>query len=113
DEMMKTVSETFDLVMVDTPPIGIVIDAAEVAKFCDGTLLVLHYNKSTRGELSRMQKLIEQTETPILGCIINKVSMSRLSKQRYGYYYGEYYYGKKDDKKVSRQEGLRHSRSEK
>lgn len=100
DEMMNAVNERFDLVLVDTPPIGIVIDAAETAKYCDGVLLVLHYNKSTRGELSRMQKLIEQTGTPILGCIINKVSMSRLSRQYYGYYYSEYYYGEKDGKKV-------------
>ena len=113
DDLMNAVVEQFDLILVDTPPIGIVIDAAEIAKYCDGVLLVLHYNKSTRGELSRMQKLIEQTGTPILGCIINKVSMSRLRKQRYGYYYGDYYYGKKNGQKISGRSGSQHSRFEK
>ncbi len=114
NEMMDTVSEQYDLVLVDTPPIGIVIDAAEIARYCNGALLVVHHNKSTRSELSRMQKLIEQTGTPILGVIINKVSMGRLSRHRYGYYYGDYYYyGQKEGENKSEHSDGHHNGSEK
>ena len=91
--LMDSVRKEFDMVIVDTPPVGVVIDAAEIAKHCDGTLLVLEYNKVTREELKKLQRTMEQTDTPIIGCVINNVTMSKLNQKRYYYQYGYSYYG--------------------
>ena len=101
DEVMAVAGKEFDVVLVDTPPVGMVIDAAEIAKRCDGTLLVLEHNKITREELQRLQRTMEQTGTPIIGCVINNVTVSKLEQKRYYYQYGYSYYGADtDDKKT-------------
>ena len=91
EQLMDTVGKEFDLVIVDTPPVGVVIDAAEIAKRCDGSLLVLEYNKQTKGMLRSMQRTMKQTRTPVIGCVLNKVVVKKLSQRRYYYRYGNEY----------------------
>ena len=88
-QMLDTLSEKFDMVIVDTPPIGMVIDAAEIAASCDGTVLVLDYNKTRIREIRECKRQMEQSGTPVLGCIINKVSFASLSAKKY---YNKSYY---------------------
>lgn len=100
DQLMEHFNDAYDLVIIDSPPIGVVIDAAEIARRCDGSLLVLHYNKQTKSALRHMQRLMEQTGTPIIGCILNLVAPKKLSQKRYYYRYGsDYYYADTDHKK--------------
>ena len=100
EQMMENAGKEFDLVIVDTPPVGAVIDAAEIAKNCDGSLLVLEYEKTSKGALGHMKRIMEQSGTPIIGCVINKVAVKRLARKRYYYRYGGYseYYGGHDEK---------------
>ncbi len=108
DQLMRVLAENFDLVIVDAPPVGLVIDAAEIAKSCDGSLLVLEFNKTHRRALQDACQQMERTGTPVLGCVLNKVSLDRLSTKKYYYRYGtkykygqEYRYGKKESGKNS------------
>ena len=66
-QMLDTLSEQYDMVLVDTPPIGMVIDAAEIAACCDGTVLVLDYNKTRIREIRECKRQMEQSGTPVLG----------------------------------------------
>ena len=91
EHLLNAVGESFDLVIVDAPPVGLVIDAAEIAKRCDGSVLVLEYNKTHRRALQDAQQQLQRTGTPILGCILNKVAMDRLSTKKYYYHYGSKY----------------------
>ena len=94
DRLMEDTGRGFDTVIVDTPPVGAVIDAAEIAKRCDGSILVLAYNKITKDGLQRLVRTMDQTQTPVIGCIINNVTMSKVDRKRYDYGYGYgYYYG--------------------
>ncbi len=104
-QMLDTLSEKFDMVIVDTPPIGMVIDAAEIAASCDGTVLVLDYNKTRIREIRECKRQMEQSGTPVLGCIINKVSFASLSAKKYynKSYYSHYrsgYYRKEPGEKA-------------
>ncbi len=104
-QMLDTLSEKFDMVIVDTPPIGMVIDAAEIAASCDGTVLVLDYNKTRIREVRECKRQMEQSGTPVLGCIINKVSFASLSAKKYynKSYYSHYrsgYYRKEPGEKA-------------
>jgi len=104
-QMLDALSEKFDMVIVDTPPIGMVIDAAEIAASCDGTVLVLDYNKTRIREIRECKRQMEQSGTPVLGCIINKVSFASLSAKKYynKSYYSHYrsgYYRKENGEKA-------------
>jgi protein-tyrosine kinase len=89
DELAKTV----DYVIVDTPPIGTVIDAAQIAKSCDGVLLVVGYNAVRRQELVNVKTQIEQTGCPILGTVLNQVELDSYVNRKY--YNKSYYYNDK------------------
>lgn len=104
-DMLNALARRFDYVIVDAPPVGLVIDAAEIAKVCDGTVFVIEYNKTRRREIIDAQRQIAQAGCQVLGCIINKVTFDSLSakkyynKSYYSHYNNEYY--KRDGKKSS------------
>lgn len=84
--------QQFDLVLVDAAPIGLVIDAAEIAKYCDGTVFVTRYRKTHARELALAKQQIEQANCAIVGCVINGVTMDSLSaKKNYSYSYYSHY----------------------
>lgn len=88
-QMLDLLSEQFDMVIVDAPPIGMVIDAAEIAASCDGTVMVIEYNKTRLREVRECKRQMEQSGTPVLGCIINKVNFASISAKKY---YNKSYY---------------------
>ena len=104
DELLNGLTAEYDLVLVDAPPVGLVVDAAVMAGHCDGCVFVIEYNETHRKEINDAQKQIDQSGCPILGCVINNVKFDSLSAKRYynrGYY--SHYYSKyytKDGKKT-------------
>ena len=80
--------ETFDYVIIDCPPLGSVIDAAIVAKECDGAILVIETNHVGYKFVQRVKKQLEQSGCKILGAVLNKVEMGG---KEYGYYGKGYY----------------------
>ncbi|MBR6027665.1 MAG: CpsD/CapB family tyrosine-protein kinase [Clostridia bacterium] len=101
-EMLDELARNFDLVLVDAPPIGMVIDAATIAGYCDGSVLVVEYNRTRMRELASCKKQMEQSGTPVLGCILNKVKFDTISAKKYynkGYYkhYSSGYYKKEEE----------------
>ena len=51
--MMDALREHFDYIIVDTPPIGVVIDAAIIAQRCDGTVLITESGANGRKAVQR------------------------------------------------------------
>ena len=89
DELLDSLAQRADYVIVDAPPLGAIIDAAEIAKSCDGTLIVVNYDGVRRQELVKVKEQLEQTGCPILGTVLNMVKFDNyLSKK---YYYKSYY----------------------
>lgn len=87
--LLEYLAGQVDYVLVDAPPVGTVIDAAEIAKSCDGTVLVINYNTTRRRELIDAKQQIDRTGCPILGVVMNQIEYDRyLSKK---YYYKAYY----------------------
>ena len=87
--LLDTLAENVDYVLVDAAPVGTVIDAAQIAKSCDGVLIVVNYNSVRYQELLDVKEQLEATGCPILGTVLNKVEYdSYLSKK---YYYKSYY----------------------
>ena len=91
--LLDYLASAFDIVLVDSPPIGVIIDAAEIAKSCDGTVLVVNYNSVRRRELSEARRQIERAGCPVLGAVLNEVPMDSYTNRRYYNqgYYSQYY----------------------
>ncbi len=92
-KMIETLREQFDMIVIDCPPLGSVIDAVLVAKNCDGTVLVVESDAISYKVVQNVKKQLDQSECKILGVILNKVQTG--GKGYYGYYKG--YYGYYDD----------------
>lgn len=102
--MMDELSKKFDYVLVDAPPIGVVIDAAVAAKNCDGAVFVIEYGKRSRRDVSDAVSQLEQSGCPVIGCVINMVTVKSLAeksyyKKYYGSHYDKYYRGYYGEKK--------------
>lgn len=85
----------FDIVIVDTPPIGSVIDAAIISKSCDGVIMVMEAGAISYRFAKKSKEQLEVAGAKILGVVLNKVNLG--GKGYYGKYYGKYYgryYGK-------------------
>ena len=94
--LMETLASEFDLVLVDTPPVGVVVDAADISAYCDASVMVIEYGKRHRHEAKNAVAQLQRVGTPVLGCIIDKVTVASLSEKQYyksHYYYGHYGYG--------------------
>lgn len=89
-QLLSRLARSADYVLVDAPPVGTVIDGAEIAKSCDGTLIVVNYNTVRRKELIEVKEQMEQTGCPILGTVLNMVEMENYLSKRY--YYKSHYY---------------------
>ena len=93
--MIDILRNHYDYIVVDTPPIGLVIDAAIIAQKCDASVLVVESGNVKRKTLQKAKEQLEQTGTPFLGVILNKYDTQL---EKYGSYgnYGNYgNYGKK------------------
>ena len=88
-EMIQDAREEYDMVIVDTPPLGSVIDAAVVSKFCDGAVIVIAAGNVSYRFARKVKEQLDVAECRILGCVLNKVDLS--GKSYYGKYYGKYY----------------------
>ncbi len=82
---LKTV---YDYIIVDTPPLGSVIDGAIIANECDGSIMVISANEVSRRFAKKVTDQLKMAQCPILGVILNKVDMKN---NTYGKYYGKYY----------------------
>lgn len=79
-------SQTADVVILDTPPLLAVTDAAVLAARSDGVVLVASVNETTREELKRSVAILEGTGARLLGVVANKVPQSGRGAYYYGYY---------------------------
>lgn len=92
NKLMVTVSSWYDYVIIDTPPIGLVIDAAIIAQKCDASILVTESGAIKRRFLLKAKEQMEQSGAQFLGVILNKVDNTTDAYGTYGSYgaYGQY-----------------------
>ena len=91
-DMMKACAGKFDYVLIDTPPLGSVADALNVAPHCDGTVLVVRSGATPRKLVDNSVQLLKRTETPLLGIVLNRADMNSKSNMYYHRYYRASYY---------------------
>lgn len=96
-QMLADLKDRYDYVIVDTPPLGSMIDAAIIASLTDGTILLIEYNTVDYKKAVMVKEQIEKANARILGVVINKIP--RREFKSYYYYDYDYYYGKKSKRR--------------
>jgi len=92
-KMIKVLSEKFDLIIFDSPPIMGISDSSILATAVDGILLVLGYRKFPKEVAYRAVKAVETAEGRLIGAVLNEVNLKREDFFYYRHNYYKYYQG--------------------
>ncbi|HFQ7084988.1 TPA: polysaccharide biosynthesis tyrosine autokinase [Raoultella planticola ATCC 33531] len=95
-ELISWASKNYDMVILDTPPILAVTDAAIIGNYVGTTLLVARFELNTSKEIEVSIRRFEQSGVGVKGCILNGVV--KKASSYYGYGYSHYGYSYKDEK---------------
>lgn len=93
-ELLDSVRPLYDYVIVDVPPLGLVIDAAIMANVCDGAVIVINQGTVKHRMAQDVKAQLQKTNCRILGVVLNQTQRkNRGLKAKDSYYsqYGEYY----------------------
>ena len=94
--LIENVSEHYDQVIFDTPPMNGIADTRIIGKLVDGFLFVVRPGVADYGSATAAKKMLDSTGQKVLGVIVNGADMSREP-----YYYNSYYYSNKGDLKTA------------
>ena len=93
--LIETISEKYDYIIIDLPPVTSVSDALVVSKYVSGMILVARQNYAYRAAFAETVRQFEQVGAKILGVVFNYAASSsgKYSKKykKYGKYYAKYY----------------------
>ena len=87
--VLDTLSDAFDIVIVDSPPTVVVADARLLSRHVDGTVVVVRQNSTPRSLLREALTGLQQVGANVYGVVINAVDFSerRTTYKYYGYGY--------------------------
>jgi capsular exopolysaccharide synthesis family protein len=85
-ELIDSLRRQADVILVDTPPVLPVTDAAVLSARADATLIVVTPNVTTRKQISRAVEVLTQVDAPVVGTVLNGVA----PEHGYGYSYRYY-----------------------
>lgn len=95
-KFIDKVREDYDYVIIDAPPLGVVIDAVIIGKYCDGAVLVIEQGVIKRKVVQDVIKQLKRGKVRILGAVLNKVDERIGAYGAYDYKYSYSYYGDSD-----------------
>lgn len=86
-EFLRLARESYDFVILDTPPVLAVTDAVLLGAMCDGTVLCFRSHSVLREDVRNCRRRLQMSDVRVLGAVLNRYSPSRS-----GGYGGKYYY---------------------
>ena len=89
EEIFNYVRKEFDVVVIDTAPVGLVSDAIVLGKFADATVYIVRHNFTQKRQIQLVQDLYNSQKLPGMAVVINDIRI----KLGYGGYYGYGGYG--------------------
>jgi Mrp family chromosome partitioning ATPase len=101
-QLFDQVKQDFDMVIVDSAPVGMVSDGYVLANYADATLFVVRHNYTFKKQLAMVQNIYLDKKLPHLSLVVNdvKAQVGYGSYQGYvNYGYGGYGYGYRNDLK--------------
>lgn len=101
-KILGLVTDRFDRVIIDSPPVGVVADAAVMSTHVDGTVVVVKAGQTSREAGRKAVRQLRDVKANLLGAVLNDLDLQRYGQYAYYYQYG-YYYGEpgRDEKRQS------------
>lgn len=92
-QLLEELKKVFDYVIIDTPPLGSVVDAAVIARKSDASILVIAADRSSKNMVKGLVSQLKQANPNFLGVVLNKVDIRHTMyyKKKYGRSYNLYY----------------------
>jgi len=84
--LLDLVGETFNYIVIDSPPVASFTDGVLISSLVDGVLLVVHGGKTSRQVVKRTRQMLMEIGAKIIGVVLNKADVS--SNDYYYYHYG-------------------------
>jgi tyrosine-protein kinase Etk/Wzc len=89
DDLMVYLKENFDVVIMDTAPVGMVSDALTLSKYADCSIYIVRQGVTHKKQINLLEEFNKEQKLPKVNIILNDIK----SRAGYGYYYGRYGYG--------------------
>lgn len=91
EELLEQMAKQYRYVFVDVPPLGIVSDGERIGNLCDGAILCVRGNATSKALVRESVHQLERSGCPLLGIVLNRVGDTKSGY--YHKYYGNKYYG--------------------
>lgn len=91
DQVIDILKETYDYVLIDSAPVGLVTDTLQIGRVANATVFLCHADYTPKEAFDYINDLAKEKKLPNMCVVINGIDMS---KKKYGYYYGYGRYGK-------------------
>jgi len=85
-EFINELSENYDYIFIDTPPIVLVSDPITIATFSDAVILVIAYSETEKEIAKKSIESLKHVNANIIGTILNKSPITKHNKYYYNYY---------------------------
>lgn len=76
-QLLEKIKEDYDMIIIDSPPAGLVTDAVVLSTIVDGTILVCGVGKTEIGEIKATKAALDNVNANIIGVIMNKMSIKK------------------------------------
>ncbi|MCW6700880.1 CpsD/CapB family tyrosine-protein kinase [Anaerococcus sp. NML200537] len=83
-DLVNELSQSFDYVFIDTPPVGLFTDASIVSTFCDGMIFAIKSNDTKKEEISRALDNLKKVNAKVIGAILTFADVKEFNYK--GYY---------------------------
>jgi len=108
-ELLSDLEKDYDMILIDSPPIGAVTDAMILSTMADTTILVVRAHKTKMEFLEKSREGLERVNTSLLGVVLNDFDVSQTygsaSYKYYRYYrYYNYYGGMEEEEAKHRKD---------
>jgi capsular exopolysaccharide synthesis family protein len=80
----------YDIVIIDSPPVGLISDAMVYSRIADDVLLVCRFNRTRKTWLRHLLRVLHKNDCPLLGIVLNDHSLKNSPFNYYGYGYNYY-----------------------
>jgi polysaccharide biosynthesis transport protein len=85
-DVLAELTKRYELVVIDTAPIGVVSDAIPLLRMSDGLIVVARIGETTRDTAHEMRDQLDRLDVPVLGVVVNVIKVGRRDRYGYGYY---------------------------
>jgi len=86
---LETIKNEYDIVLIDTPPVGTVTDAAVLSTITDGVILLVSSGEISIEAAKRAKESLQKVRANIIGVVVNKIKINHDNYYYYNYYSSE------------------------